>query len=81
MAFKALKLCRFGRHYAIGETIPDDAIDPSMVRKLKMIGMIEELPGTATQDEQSGENTPDSPESVPASSVEPARRGRKPKEK
>ncbi len=40
MAFIANKPVRFDRTYAIGEVIPDDVIDPKMVRRLLDMGRI-----------------------------------------
>lgn len=95
MAFQALKPCRFGRAYAIGETIPADAVDPSMVKKLKLIGVIGEIPDPATEPaetQEGGTEQPDDPKSAagepgdedadPAEEqTEPAKRGRRPKDK
>ncbi len=40
--FIAIKKCTFDKTYAKGETIPDKAIDKSMIKKLIKCGLISE---------------------------------------
>ena len=61
MAYIANKPVRFDRTYAIGEVIPDEAIDPKMTRRLVEMGRIISIDlGTPTAPAQEGaEDTPE----------------------